>query len=85
MSRKLASIDQQIENLKKKKLEIQNRQIESLAKLISKCGLENIEKEVLAGALLFVANADEKEKEEWRKAGLKFLTPKHSARAQTAA
>lgn len=85
MSSRTASIDQKIEELKKQKLEIHKKELESLAKLIDKCGLANFEKEVLAGALLFVAKAKENEKEEWRKAGEKFLEPKRSVRTKKAA
>lgn len=85
MSSRTASIDKKIEELKKKKIELHRRELESLAKLIEKCGVANFEKEILAGALLSVAKAKENEKEEWRKAGEKFLASKRSIRTKEAA
>lgn len=83
MSNRVASIEQKIEELRQKKKDIQQRETESLAKLITKCGLGNIDKDILAGALLAIANEkNENKKEEWRVEGQKFHTSKHLARVQ---
>ena len=61
---KIDSIQLKIDDLKKKKLELERKHSESLAKLIQKCGLADLDENVLAGALLSLAEQLESNKEE---------------------
>ena len=79
MNNRIELIEKKINNLRKKKRDIQKKNIEALSRLIVKCGLEEIDKATLAGALLSVTNADEEKKEGWRLAGEKFLSPKRAS------
>jgi Conjugal transfer protein TraD len=85
MDHKISSIDQKIEALRKKKKELQLKKHDKHAKLIAVCGLEDIEKEVLVGALLQVPTASKDKMEEWRKAGETFLKSKTITRAKKVA
>lgn len=82
MQDKITSIDNKILLLRKQKKEVQQKKLEEDAKLIVSCGLDNVEREILAGALLFVAQVINEKKEEWRKAGEKFLTSKRIIRTK---
>jgi hypothetical protein len=70
---KIDSIQLKIDSLKKKKNELERKRSESLARLIQKCGLADLDENVLSGGLLSLANNLDSNKEEWRKAGDKFL------------
>jgi len=80
---KIDSIQQKIESLKKKKLELENKRSESLAKIIQKCGLADLDENILAGALLSLAENLESNKEEWHKDGENFLGKNQSSQTQS--
>ena len=79
---KIDSIQQRIESLKKKKNELERKRSESIAKLVQKCGVADLDENVLAGALLSLAKDLDSNKEEWRKAGEKFLRKSQRIKTQ---
>lgn len=79
---KIASIEQKISALKQKKIEIERKRIESLARLIQKCGLQGMDETILAGALLEIVDTQDQKKEEWQKAGDKFLKSRQRSKTQ---
>lgn len=85
MKDRIESIESKIKDLKKKKLNLERKNIHELAKLVIKCGLSDIDKTELAGLLLSAAHADEKDRGVWRQAGEKFLEPKHPTKTPEAA
>ena len=80
---KIDSIQLKIDSLKKKKNELERKRSESIAKLIQRCGLADLDKNILAGGLLSLANNLDYNKEEWRKAGEKFLGKNRKSKHQS--
>lgn len=80
---KIDSIQLKIDDLKKKKNELERKRSESLAKLIQKCGLAGLDEKVLAGALLSLTRDVDSNKEDWLKAGEKFLGKSAQSKTQS--
>ena len=80
---KIDSIQKKIDELKQKKIDLERKRSEELAKLIQKCGLSDLDENILAGALLSIANQLDANKEEWQKAGQMFLGKNKKSKSQS--
>src|SRR4051812_3278088 len=75
-SQKIEELNQQIESLKKKKEQIQDRHLEQIAKVITKCNSVQWSLETIAGIMLEAQerlNSNPQLREVWHCAGEKFL------------
>lgn len=82
---KIQSIEQKIANLKKRKAQVSQQHLHAQVRLIQKCGLENLDPEILAGALLEIKQRLPQKQEAWLTAGERFLGSKKSAKSQKSA
>ncbi len=62
---KMQSIDQKITNLKKRKLQMAQKHLQAIARLVEKCGLADLNPKILAGALLEIKQQIPQKQEVW--------------------
>ena len=72
---KILEIDKKISDLKTKKSQLEQKRLHTLARLMSRLGLESWDDDTLMGAFLFLKESEDK-KEEWKKSGHTFRKEK---------
>ena len=75
-SEKILKINQKIKSLKKEKIKIEKKHLQSLTSILSRFELSKWDNETLIGAFLSLKESSENEKESWKKSGENFLKNK---------
>lgn len=76
--KKLQNIEQMIKELQLKKKRIEERRVEKVVKILTRCGIQDMPDEVLAGAIYDAVEAfknDAASVRQWREDGARILRP----------